>query len=119
MGSTSDERVPTPAPQRLREVDDRHRFRLLPFGFRLFAHRSTSPRLHTGVARRRAIGSGKSGSFVSRIACRRVTCSTSATSARPASLSFRFAAIASKMVSQLKRGGTAQMVRPRSQEGIP
>ena len=74
----------------------------LLFGFRFFCQRSTSPRLQTGVARRRAIGSGKSGSFVSRIACRRVTCSTSATSAVPARLSFRFSAIVSKMVSYSK-----------------
>ena len=64
-----------------------------------FAHRSTSDRIQTGVARRRAVGSGKSGSLVSRIACRRVTRNTSATSARPTRLSFRFSAIASKMVS--------------------
>ena len=74
----------------------------LPFGFRAFAHRSTSDRIQTGVARRRVIGSGKSGSLVSRIACRRVTRNTSATSARPTRLSFRFSAIASKMVSYSK-----------------
>jgi hypothetical protein len=91
----------------------------LPFGLRWRCHRSTSPRLQTGVARRRAIGSGKLGSLVSRIACRRVTWSTSATSARPARLSFRFTAIASKMMSQSKRGGTAQTARPRSQGGSP
>jgi hypothetical protein len=77
-----------------------HRLRL-PFGFRLFAHRSTSGRFQTRVARSRAIGSGKSGSPVKRIAFRRVVRRSSATSARPR----RFlpsAAIPSKMVSQRK-----------------
>ena len=77
-----------------------HRFRL-PFGFRRFAHRSTSGRFQTRVARRRAIGLGKSGSPVKRIAFRRVVRRTSATSARPR----RFlpsAAIPSKMVSQMQ-----------------
>jgi hypothetical protein len=75
-----------------------HRFRL-PFGFRRFAHRSTSGRFQTRVARRRTIGSGKSGSPVKRIAFRRVVPRSSATSARPR----RFlpsAFIPSKMVSQ-------------------
>jgi hypothetical protein len=75
-----------------------HRFRL-PSGLRRFAHRSTSARFQTRVARRRATGSGKSGSPVIRIAFRRVVRRSSATSARPR----RFlpsAAIPSKMVSQ-------------------
>ena len=75
-----------------------HRFRL-PSGLRRFAHRSTSARFQTRVARRRATGSGKSGSPVIRIAFRRVVRRSSATSARPR----RFlpsAAIPSTMVSQ-------------------
>jgi hypothetical protein len=85
---------------------------LRPFGFLDFAHRSTSARLQTGVARSRAIGSGKPRSLVSRIACRRVTRSTSATSASPARFSFRFVAIASMMVSHSKWGGVARTTRP-------
>ena len=94
-----------------------YRFRL-PFGFRRFAHRSTSGRFQTRVARRRAIGSGKSGSPVKRIAFRRVVRRTSATSARPR----RFlppAAIPSKMVSQNEcpraaetAGGVAPEIEP-------
>jgi hypothetical protein len=75
-----------------------HRFRL-PSGLRRFAHRATSARFQTRVARRRTIGSGKSGSPVKRIAFRRVVPRSSATSARPR----RFlpsAVIPSKMVSQ-------------------
>jgi hypothetical protein len=64
------------------EVVLAHRFRL-PFGFRRFAHCSTSGRFQTRVARRRTIGSGKSGSPVKRIAFRRVVPRSSATSARP------------------------------------
>jgi hypothetical protein len=80
------------------EVVLAHRFRL-PSGLRRFAHRATSVRFQTRVARRRTIGSGKSGSPVKRIAFRRVVPRSSATSARPR----RFlpsAVIPSKMVSQ-------------------
>jgi hypothetical protein len=97
----------------------RFRFRLrLPFGFRRFAHRSTSGSFQTRVARRRAIGSGKSGSPVKRIAFRRVVRRSSATSARPR----RFlpsAVMPSKIVSQSKcpraaetAGGVASEIEP-------
>ena len=115
--------LPELCPQHGGKVDGRfggvfaHRFRL-PFGFRRCAHRSTSGRFQTRVARRRAIGSGKSGSPVKRIAFRRVVRRTSATSARPR----RFlppAAIPSKMVSQNEcpraaetAGGVAPEIEP-------
>jgi hypothetical protein len=88
----------SPAARGRGEVVLAHRFRL-PSGLRRFAHRSTSARFQTRVARRRATGSGKSGSPVIRIAFRRVVRRSSATSARPR----RFlpsTAIPSKMVSQ-------------------
>jgi hypothetical protein len=68
-------------------------------GFLDFAHCSTADRLQTRVARRLAIGSGKSARLVKRIAFRRVVRRSSATSARPSRL-WRLAAITSKMVTQ-------------------
>jgi hypothetical protein len=54
-----------------------------PSGSGRFAHRSTSERIQTRVARRRATGSGKSVAFVHLTAWRRDVPRRSATSARP------------------------------------
>jgi hypothetical protein len=59
------------------------RERFIGTGFRCLAHAFTSSASQTGVARSRAIGSGKSGRRVHRPACVRDVPSISATSASP------------------------------------
>ena len=95
-------------------------------GFRCLAHAFTSSARQTGVARSRAIGSGKSSRRVHRFACVREVFSIAATSASP-TRSSGFRAIGLRLCSRGSRrgrGGQALrleavlVVEPSPEKGI-
>jgi hypothetical protein len=86
-------------------------------GFRCFAHAFTSSARQTGVARSRAIGSGKSSRRVHRFACVREVFNIAATSASPTrSPAFR---ATYKILTHGEWGGVAETTRPAEPEIEP